>query len=60
MCLRQKIRAPLIRFMEELRVFTDRAILDCMSTVEAAEKAQIEYRGSLLWMKKTSVEVFVF
>lgn len=54
---RQKIRAPLIRFMEELRVFSDRAILDCLSTVEAAEKAQTEYRGSLLWMKKTSIEL---
>uniref|UniRef100_A0A0N5AKF1 AH domain-containing protein n=1 Tax=Syphacia muris TaxID=451379 RepID=A0A0N5AKF1_9BILA len=49
--------SPLIRFMEELRVFSDRAILDCLSTVEAAEKAQTEYRGSLLWMKKTSVEL---
>uniref|UniRef100_A0A2K6VE51 AH domain-containing protein n=1 Tax=Onchocerca volvulus TaxID=6282 RepID=A0A2K6VE51_ONCVO len=34
-----------------------RAILDCASTVDAAEKARTEYRGSLLWMKKTSKEL---
>lgn len=27
------------------------------STIEAAEKARIEYRGSLMWMKKTSEEL---
>lgn len=41
----------------DLDMFTDRAIFDCMTTVEATEKARLEYRGSLLWMKKTSDEV---
>uniref|UniRef100_A0A1I7XZ59 AH domain-containing protein n=1 Tax=Steinernema glaseri TaxID=37863 RepID=A0A1I7XZ59_9BILA len=54
---RSKIRKPLIRFYQELDVFNERAISDCAATVEAAEKARIEYRGSLLWMKKTSEEL---
>ncbi|VDK83201.1 unnamed protein product, partial [Onchocerca ochengi] len=52
-----QIRNPLLRFFGELHVFTERAILDCASTVDAAEKARTEYRGSLLWMKKTSKEL---
>lgn len=54
---RQQIRGPLIRFLNELQVFSERAILDCSETVSAAEKARTEYRGSLLWMKKISDEL---
>ncbi|CAG9538012.1 unnamed protein product [Cercopithifilaria johnstoni] len=54
---RLQIRNPLLRFFDELHVFTERAILDCADTVDAAEKARTEYRGSLLWMKKTSKEL---
>ncbi|VDK54259.1 unnamed protein product [Anisakis simplex] len=54
---RQQIRGPLLRFLSELQVFTERAIMDCADTVDAAERARIEYRGSLLWMKKTSNEL---
>ncbi|KAL3998489.1 Arfaptin-like domain family protein [Acanthocheilonema viteae] len=54
---RLQIRNPLLRFFGELHVFTERAILDCADTVDAAEKARTEYRGSLLWMKKTSKEL---
>lgn len=39
-------------------VFNERAIADCASTVEAAERARLEYRGSLLWIKQTSEEVY--
>jgi hypothetical protein len=28
--------------------------LDCAQSVEAVEKARLDYRGSLLWMKKCS------
>lgn len=28
--------------------------MDCAQSVEAIEKAKIDYRGSLLWMKKCS------
>uniref|UniRef100_A0A0K0DH76 AH domain-containing protein n=1 Tax=Angiostrongylus cantonensis TaxID=6313 RepID=A0A0K0DH76_ANGCA len=45
------------RFYQELHVFAERAIFDCLQTVEAVERARLEYRGSLLWMKKTSEEV---
>ncbi len=48
------MRNPLVRFYQELHVFTERAITDCAVTVEAAEKARTEYRGSLLWMKHCS------
>uniref|UniRef100_A0A5S6PHZ7 BMA-RIC-19 n=1 Tax=Brugia malayi TaxID=6279 RepID=A0A5S6PHZ7_BRUMA len=54
---RLQIRNPLLRFFGELHVFTERAILDCSDTVDAAEKARTGYRGSLLWMKKTSKEL---
>lgn len=50
---------PIVRLYHELDNFNDRAIFDCTSTIEAAEKARIEYRGSLLWMKKVSGEVGV-
>jgi hypothetical protein len=48
---------PIVKMYHELDIFNDRAISDCTSTIEAAEKARLEYRGSLLWMKKTSEEV---
>ncbi|EPB73518.1 Arfaptin-like domain protein [Ancylostoma ceylanicum] len=51
------VRVPLLRFYQELHVFAERAIFDCSQTVEAVERARLEYRGSLLWMKKTSEEV---
>nr|CDJ84884.1 Arfaptin domain containing protein [Haemonchus contortus] len=54
---RAAVRVPLIRFYQELQVFTERAIFDCAQTVEAVERARLEYRGSLLWMKKTSEEL---
>uniref|UniRef100_A0A915Q069 AH domain-containing protein n=1 Tax=Setaria digitata TaxID=48799 RepID=A0A915Q069_9BILA len=54
---RLQMRNPLLRLFGELHVFAERAIMDCADTVEAAEKARIEYRGSLLWMKKTSKEL---
>ncbi|KAK5970260.1 ATP-dependent DNA helicase [Trichostrongylus colubriformis] len=54
---RAAVRVPMVRFYQELQVFTDRAIFDCAQTVEAVERARLEYRGSLLWMKKTSEEL---
>ncbi|VDK68157.1 unnamed protein product [Litomosoides sigmodontis] len=54
---RLQIRNPLLRFFAELHVFAERAILDSAQTVDAAEKVRTEYRGSLLWMKKTSKEL---
>ncbi|KAI6178258.1 Arfaptin-like domain protein [Aphelenchoides besseyi] len=48
---------PLVRMYHDLDMFCDRAVHDCNTTVEAAEKARIEYRGSLLWMKKMSEEL---
>jgi len=54
---RLAIRHPLVRFYQELHVFTERAITDCALTVEAAEKARTDYRGSLLWMKHCSEQL---
>jgi hypothetical protein len=48
---------PLVKMYHELDLFNDRAITDCAATVDAAEKARLEYRGSLLWLKKQSEEV---
>ncbi|KJH48610.1 hypothetical protein DICVIV_05297 [Dictyocaulus viviparus] len=56
---RAAIRVPLLRFYQELHVFAERAIFDCSQTIEAVERARLEYRGSLLWMKKTSEEVTI-
>lgn len=54
---RQKTIKPLIRLYHDLDVFNERAIADCASTVDAAEKVRLEYRGSLLWIKNASEEV---
>ncbi|CAI4225323.1 unnamed protein product [Auanema sp. JU1783] len=54
---RAAIRQPIFRFYQELHVFAERAIADCTQTVDAVERARLEYRGSLLWMKKTSEEL---
>uniref|UniRef100_A0A1I7XNJ8 AH domain-containing protein n=1 Tax=Heterorhabditis bacteriophora TaxID=37862 RepID=A0A1I7XNJ8_HETBA len=54
---RVALRQPLVRFYQELHVFAERAIADCHQTVDAVERARLEYRGSLLWMKKTSEEL---
>ncbi|CAJ0575306.1 unnamed protein product, partial [Mesorhabditis spiculigera] len=54
---RAAISQPLLRFYEEICVFNERAIFDCGQTVEAAERAKTEYRGSLLWMKQESEEL---
>lgn len=51
---RQKMLRPILRFYHELDEFYERAILDCEQTVEAVERARLDYRGSLLWMKKCS------
>lgn len=54
---RQKIVRPMIRLYNDLDIFNERAIVDCQNTVEAAERARTEYRGSLLWIKSVSEEV---
>uniref|UniRef100_A0A915DM74 AH domain-containing protein n=1 Tax=Ditylenchus dipsaci TaxID=166011 RepID=A0A915DM74_9BILA len=54
---RQKTIRPLIRLYHDLDVFNERAVADCASTVEAAERLRMEYRGSLLWIKDTSQEL---
>jgi islet cell auto antigen 1 len=47
----------LTRFYHDMDKFYDRAVTDCAITVDAGEKARLDYRGSLLWMKKISDEV---
>lgn len=49
--------SALVKLYRELDLFNDRAISDCAVTVEAAEKARLEYRGSLMWVKKSSEEL---
>lgn len=44
-------------FYNKLSVFVERAIVDCSQTIEAVQMCRTEYRGSLLWMKKTSEEL---
>ncbi|EFP01413.1 CRE-RIC-19 protein [Caenorhabditis remanei] len=44
-------------FYNKLSVFVERAIGDCSQTIEAVQMCRTEYRGSLLWMKKTSEEL---
>ncbi|CAD5209399.1 unnamed protein product [Bursaphelenchus xylophilus] len=47
----------MVKMYRDLDTFFDRAVNDCAITVEAAERARTEYRGSLLWMKKSSEEL---
>uniref|UniRef100_A0A915MCC1 AH domain-containing protein n=1 Tax=Meloidogyne javanica TaxID=6303 RepID=A0A915MCC1_MELJA len=51
---RQNLLLLIARFYHELNEFYERAVLDCAQSVEAVEKARLDYRGSLLWMKKCS------
>ncbi|KAL7070937.1 hypothetical protein ACQ4LE_010029 [Meloidogyne hapla] len=51
---RQNLLILIVRFYNELNEFYERAVLDCAQSVEAVEKARLDYRGSLLWMKKCS------
>jgi islet cell auto antigen 1 len=46
-----------MNFYLDLESYCDRAIADCCSTVESAEKARNEYRGSLLWIGDISEEL---
>ncbi|CAB3407346.1 unnamed protein product [Caenorhabditis bovis] len=51
------VRIRISTFYNKLGVFVERAIGDCSQTVEAVQMVRTEYRGSLLWMKKTSEEL---
>lgn len=41
----------------DVKTFNERAVGDCLQTIEMADKSRIEYRGSLLWMKNISEEL---
>uniref|UniRef100_A0A914H3S3 AH domain-containing protein n=1 Tax=Globodera rostochiensis TaxID=31243 RepID=A0A914H3S3_GLORO len=49
---RQILLGHVIRFGNVLYDFIERAVTDCEQTVEA--RARLDYRGSLLWLKKSS------
>ncbi|XP_055384172.1 islet cell autoantigen 1 [Condylostylus longicornis] len=48
------IRPPLLRFFNEIEVFTRRAVADTESTITLMEKQRTNYRASLSWMKSVS------
>ena len=52
--LRQNIVPPLIRMRGEFHVFRDSAIRDLDLSIQRLEKARMEYRATLLWMKDVS------
>lgn len=54
---RLSIRGPLLRLYHEVETFRGRAVSDMRATVSAMEKARIEYRAALSWMKSTSVQL---
>ncbi|KAL0271542.1 UNVERIFIED_CONTAM: hypothetical protein PYX00_008604 [Menopon gallinae] len=51
------LRTPLIRLLQEVETFRQRAISDTLSTLKAMEKQQTEYRAALSWMKDVSQEL---
>ncbi|XP_063382377.1 islet cell autoantigen 1 [Cydia fagiglandana] len=54
---RLSVRAPLLRLYHEVETFRGRAVSDMRATVSAMEKARIEYRAALSWMKSTSAQL---
>ncbi|XP_031826463.1 islet cell autoantigen 1-like protein isoform X2 [Nomia melanderi] len=54
---RLALRAPLGRLYQEVETFRQKAIEDTLQNVQAMEKARIEYRAALLWMKNVSQEL---
>ncbi|VVD00881.1 unnamed protein product [Leptidea sinapis] len=54
---RLSIRSPLLRLYHEVETFRCRAVKDMRATVSAMEKARIEYRAALSWMKSTSTQL---
>lgn len=54
---RLSIRSPLLRLYHEVETFRGRAVSDMRATVSAMEKARLEYRAALSWMKSTSAQL---
>ncbi|XP_045496156.1 islet cell autoantigen 1 [Colias croceus] len=54
---RVSIRSPILRLHHEVETFRCRAVKDMRATVSAMEKARIEYRAALSWMKSTSAQL---
>lgn len=54
---RLSIRGPLLRLYHEVETFRARAVSDMRATVSAMERARIEYRAALSWMKSTSAQL---
>ncbi|XP_049874256.1 islet cell autoantigen 1 [Pectinophora gossypiella] len=54
---RLSVRGPLLRLYHEVETFRCRAVSDMRSTVSSMEKARIEYRAALSWMKSASTEL---
>lgn len=54
---RVAVRNPLLRLYHEVETFRCRAVKDMRITVSAMEKARIEYRAALSWMKSTSAQL---
>ena len=45
---------PIIRLHQEFCTFTNNAITDLNESIRRLEKARMEYRAALLWMKNVS------
>ncbi|CAH0729965.1 unnamed protein product, partial [Brenthis ino] len=54
---RLSVRPPLLRLYHEVETFRCRAVKDMRTTVSAMEKARIEYRAALSWMKSSSAQL---
>ncbi|XP_047517094.1 islet cell autoantigen 1 [Pieris napi] len=54
---RVAVRSPLLRLYHEVETFRIRAVKDMRMTVSAMEKARIEYRAALSWMKSSSAQL---
>uniref|UniRef100_A0A0N4ZXZ3 AH domain-containing protein n=1 Tax=Parastrongyloides trichosuri TaxID=131310 RepID=A0A0N4ZXZ3_PARTI len=55
--LNKKLIGKTTKMYIDVKTFNERAVGDCLQTIEMADKARIEYRGSLLWMKNISEEL---
>ncbi|CEF65300.1 Arfaptin homology (AH) domain and Arfaptin homology (AH) domain/BAR domain-containing protein [Strongyloides ratti] len=55
--LNRKLICKTCKIYTDVKTFNERAVGDCLQTIEMADKSRIEYRGSLLWMKNISEEL---
>lgn len=51
------VRGSLVRLLQEVSTFRQRALSDCALTIQRMQTARTEYRAALLWLKDISQDL---